>query len=252
MILLLGGTSESLLVADELTRLGDQFIISVVSDYGVQLSRPHAQHVVKTNFNSQSLTQFCRQEHISVMIDATHPFARVISQLAITVAGQLKISYLRFERPNRYETTAELHMVDSTLGACEYLENHPGRVYLSTGSQTAATYVQKLGVSRLHVRALPTVRAMTLLAQAGFLPKQIDAIQGPFSKALNVDLFRHARSEIVVTKESGRRGGVAEKMAACADLKLPCVVIRRPQLHYPKVVSTINDLRKELATNEKR
>ncbi|WP_243676981.1 precorrin-6A/cobalt-precorrin-6A reductase [Secundilactobacillus collinoides] len=45
MILLLGGTSESLDVADYLTKAKAPFILSVTTDYGAELARPHAVHV---------------------------------------------------------------------------------------------------------------------------------------------------------------------------------------------------------------
>lgn len=246
MILLLGGTSESLAVADQLRQMHLPFIATVVSDYGVQLTQDHAKTVVKTTFSPESFASFCQQHDIDLVVDATHPFARVISQLAIDETAKLGISYLRFERANQYDSRAKVKMVDSTAMACDYLQTVPGKVYLSTGSKTAPEYARQLGVDRLHVRALPTTKVMVNLTAAGFKAAQIDAIQGPFSVELNSQLFKHARVQIVVTKESGRRGGVQEKLTACANLHLPCVVIRRPQLDYPAKVITLTELQEKL------
>ena len=250
MILLLGGTSESLAVADVLTARQLPFVVSVISDYGEELAKKHAAAVVKTTFTEENFPAFCRQHQIELILDATHPFAWVISQLAIDQARALEIPYLRFERPSALKAETVLKMVDSTTAACDYLKTVPGKVYLSTGSKTAPEYAHSLGVERLHVRVLPTTRVMTNLTAAGFIASQIDASQGPFSVALNVELFKHAGTDIVVTKESGRRGGLQEKIAACEQLAIPCVIIRRPQLDYPQVVSSLEELKAYLEEND--
>lgn len=242
MILLLGGTSESLAAADFLNKRALPFIVSVVSDYGAKLAVNHAQHVKKIIFTSENFGSFCRQYQINLIIDATHPFAKNISLLAIDGAAKLTIPYLRFERQETYAQSSVLKMVKSRIDACQYLKGMKGKIYLSTGSKTAPDYAKRLGVKRLHVRVLPTARVMKKLAAAGFLPSQIDAIQGPFSTPLNIDLFQHAHAKAVVTKDSGRRGGVQEKIAACQKLNIPCVMIQRPQINYPRLVKSIKEL----------
>ena len=82
---------------------------------------------------------------------------------------------------------------------------------------------------------------MEKLTSAGFVAAQIDAIQGPFSTDLNVALFKHATAKVVVTKESGRRCGIQEKIAACQQLGIPCV-IRRPHLNYHRKFEKIDEL----------
>ena len=249
MILLLGGTTESLAVADELTKHKVPFVLSVISDYGAELARRHAKNIVETTFTDESLLSFCHDNQISFILDATHPFARVISQLAMDKANELQIPYLRYERQNIYSKNARLKMVDSLEEACEYLRTVKGNVYLSTGSKTAPEYAEKLGVDRLHVRVLPTTRVMENLTAAGFIASQIDAIQGPFTVALNYELFKRANSVVVVTKESGRQGGIQEKIAACEQLQIPCIIIRRPQLNYPAVVADLSELKEYLEEN---
>lgn len=252
MILLLGGTSESLEVADLLTARHLSFVDSVISDYGAELARQHAANVAEVTFTADNFAAFCRDRQVKLIIDATHPFARVISRLAIEQAAKLSIPYLRFERQNDYDSAAKMKMVDSLAEACEYLARFDSGIYLSTGSKTAPEYAQRLGVERLHVRVLPTARVLENLTAAGFIASQIDAIQGPFSVALNVDLFKHAQAKVVVTKESGRQGGVQEKITACGRLGLPCVIIRRPQIDYPQQVRNLDELTAYLEDHDER
>lgn len=252
MILLLGGTTESLAIADYLTKVSKPFIISVISDYGAELAQQHAEQVVKTVFTADNLAAFCRAHRVNLIVDATHPFARVISTLAMDEACRLAIPYLRFERPDSYQPSQCLHPVASLDEACRYLADMTGTVYLSTGSKTAPEYAARLGVERLHVRVLPTSRVLERLTAAGFLANQIDAIQGPFSVDLNVELFKHAHARIVITKESGRQGGVQEKIAACNQLGIECVLIRRPQLAYPALVTNLTELQSYLEEHDER
>ncbi|QLL69176.1 precorrin-6A reductase [Lactobacillus sp. 3B(2020)] len=252
MILLLGGTSESLEVADYLSQVKLKFMVSVISDYGAELAQQHADQVIKTVFTPESLAEFCQTNQVSLILDATHPFARVISQEAMNCAAQLGIKYLRFERPSLFENVKNLVPVTSMNEAITYLKSIEGTIYLSTGSKTAPDYATALGVERLHVRVLPTTRVLEKLTKAGFIASQIDAIQGPFSKELNIEMFKHAQAQAVVTKESGRQGGIQEKITACQALDIPCVIIRRPAMDYPAVVKDVSELKQTLEVNHDR
>lgn len=242
MILLLGGTSESLQIADELTRRGLPFVLSVTTDYGEELSEHHARMVSRRVLTPKLFTPFLIEHHIHLIIDATHPFARVVSQIAIEASIKNHVGYIRFERPQLVEEGPYLKLVDNLKEACNRVKSQKGIVYLSTGSKTADKYAEIIGIQRLHVRVLPTEYALKKLANIGFSTNQIDAIQGPFSTKLNVELFSRANSSFVITKESGRRGGVQEKIKACESLKIQCVVIKRPVINYPEKVSTFDSL----------
>ena len=246
MILLLGGTSESLAVADDLNAHHYSFVLSVTTDYGAELALKHAQNVCKQTLTPETFHHFFVENHIKVIVDATHPFARVISQTVIEAAKKEGIPYIRYERTGLLGQEEGLKLVRSTAEACQYLLKFQGNIYLSTGSKTAPDYAKQLDVSRLHVRVLPTERVMKLLTDAGYQANQINAIQGPFSVELNVELFKHAQAVAVVTKESGKQGGVQEKIQACRQLNIPCVVIKRPEISYPKKVTEIAALEKEL------
>jgi precorrin-6A/cobalt-precorrin-6A reductase len=46
----------------------------------------------------------------------------------------------------------------------------------------------------------------------------------------------------VVTKESGPTGGVEDKLAVAKRLNIPLIIIKRPAMVYPKVVSTLEEI----------
>lgn len=242
MILLLGGTSESLEVADDLTQRKVPFILSVTTAYGAELARAHAVQVSQQILTPATFHAFFTQHSVTLIIDATHPFAKVISSTIMSAAKTDGIRYIRLERTNGLAEGPNLKLFDDLDGVVRYLQQTTGTVYLSTGSKTAGEYAEKLGVDRLHVRVLPTVKAIGLLDDAGFEADQIDGVRGPFTEQLNVDLFQRCNAVAVVTKESGRRGGVQEKMAACDTLGIPCLVIKRPTLAYPEQAASLSEL----------
>ncbi|GEP71568.1 precorrin-6A reductase [Lentilactobacillus rapi DSM 19907 = JCM 15042] len=246
MILLLGGTSESLTIADMLTKAQQPFILSVTTEYGAELARQHATHVHLGAILPAEFHDFFEANRISMVIDATHPFARSISTHVIIAAKQNAIPYIRFERQEMHEEGPFLKVVADTAAAIAFLQQHPGNIYLSTGSKTASEFANELGIDRLHVRVLPTTGVMDLLSQAGYQANQIDAIQGPFSETLNVELIKRTGAKIMVTKESGRRGGLPEKIQACQDLQILCLVIKRPEVNYPEVTGSFEALKQRL------
>ncbi|EHO47986.1 precorrin-6A reductase [Lentilactobacillus kisonensis] len=250
MILLLGGTSESLTIADMLTKSHQEFILSVTTEYGAELAGQHAKNVHMGAILPNEFHDFFQVHQISLVIDATHPFARSISTHVIIAAKQDQIPYIRFERQQMHEEGPFLKVVADMDAAIALLQHRPGNIYLSTGSKTAADFAAKLGVDRLHVRVLPTQRVMGLLTEAGYHANQIDAIQGPFSESLNVELIKRTNAKTVVTKESGRRGGLQEKIQACQNLKILCLVIKRPAVAYPVVTSSFDDLKARLGVTQ--
>ena len=76
----------------------------------------------------------------------------------------------------------------------------------------------------------------------GYLPKNIIAMQGPFSKNMNVAMLENFKIDYLITKESGETGGALEKLEACQECKVGILAIKRPVLDYGIVFNTISEL----------
>ena len=72
----------------------------------------------------------------------------------------------------------------------------------------------------LRRRALPPAKRL--------MHRNIIAMQGPFSLALNVALMQQFGVRYLVTKDGGAAGGFAEKVQAAARTGAQLVVLRRP------------------------
>ena len=121
-------------------------------------------------------------------------------------------------------------------------------IFLTTGSRNLSKFTVSphLQDCRLIARVLPTAEVIGLCEEMGLAPDQIVALQGPFSAALNRELFLRYGAEVIVTKNSGTLGGTDTKLQAAAELGLPLIVIDRPPLAYDCLCSTFEELRKKL------
>jgi len=103
MILVLGGTSDSLEICDKLKLIEKEFILSVTTDYGRDLAIPHAKNIILGKLNSKSMEDFIKTHKVNQIIDATHPYAVEVSKNALECAKSLGVKYLRYERKSLIE-----------------------------------------------------------------------------------------------------------------------------------------------------
>ena len=76
----------------------------------------------------------------------------------------------------------------------------------------------------------------------GVLPKNIVAMQGPFSKELNVAMMRQLNIKYIVSKKGGNTGGEREKIESAKDIGAISIMLSRPNVEYPVVFSHIEKL----------
>ena len=81
----------------------------------------------------------------------------------------------------------------------------------------------------LIARILPCVASLQQALAAGFTPDRLLCLRPPFSQEFNRAVLCEYRVEVLVTKASGREGGVVEKVLAAHELGLEVVMIRRPR-----------------------
>ena len=102
-----------------------------------------------------------------------------------------------------------------------------GNVLLTTGAKELAAFAA-LSPERLFPRVLPTREGIAACEAASIPHKNIIAMQGPFSYALNCALIKQFSIRYLVTKDGGAVGGFAEKAQAAQDTGAQLIVVRRP------------------------
>ena len=98
---------------------------------------------------------------------------------------------------------------------------------LATGAKELAVFAG-LEPARLYPRVLPTPEGIAACEAANVPHRNIIAMQGPFSLALNKALITQFQIRYLVTKDGGAAGGFAEKAQAAQDTGAQLIVVRRP------------------------
>lgn len=247
MILVLGGTSDSLEICDRINKYKNlPYILSVTTSYGEDLARKHAKNVITGKLAKEDMINFIEQNNINKIIDATHPYAIEVSKNAIQCAKELNIDYIRYERKSLIDSInyENKYIVSSIEDACKIAREKGHNIFIGTGSKNLPQIVDFIPDRNLIVRVLPTSDVILSCENLGLNADNIIAMKGPFSQSINEEFYKHYDVDIVITKESGTAGGFLEKVNACEALKIPVVIIAREKINYPIVVNDIDELEK--------
>lgn len=243
MILVLAGTSEGRQLMEMLHSKGHPYIGTVTTSYGKDLLQD-IPHVICCQLDEQKFLSLIKGNKISKVVDCTHPYAVNISKLAIRICYEQEIPYVRYERSTIESSKVldQVQWVDSYEQVASILGNSEGNVLVSIGSKRLHLIAKGIDTSRLYPRVLPTEESIRLCRAIGIQGKQIIAVQGPFTEALNKAIYEAYHIKILVTKESGSNGGTEEKIRSAMEMGILPIVIRRPKLNYPKVIRDFSEL----------
>ena len=76
----------------------------------------------------------------------------------------------------------------------------------------------------------------------GILPRNIIAMQGPFTQSMNEAMIEQIDAKYFVTKRAGNTGGEREKIDACDRKGIEVIFLDRPAMRYPNRSNTIDEL----------
>ena len=162
----------------------------------------------------------------ALCIDATHPYAVEATKNIKAAAEKAGVEYLRLLRPAS-PLPENCLVFESAKQAAEALAAKEGNLLLATGAKELAQFAA-IPPERLYPRVLPTLESITACEAANIPHRNIIAMQGPFSFALNQAMMEQFHIRWLVTKDGGAAGGFDEKAAAASAAGAQLVVIRRP------------------------
>ncbi len=247
MILLMAGTSEGRELARLLTERGYCLLVTTVSEYAGSLLDVGIESI-NGALDEDDLSEIIREREIRFLIDATHPFAVEASTNAQQAALRTGIEYIRWEREEVEKdavSESQIYRVQDTRTAVKLLGDLPfRRILLTVGSKELPLYAPLLaaGDKQIFVRVLPLPGSLQLCWEMKIPTGQIIACQGPFSREWNEAVITQYQIQILVSKESGARGGVKEKIGAAISCGIPMMLIERPGLTYLQVVRNFKQL----------
>ena len=255
-IVIFAGTTEGRRLSEILTEAGIAHTVCVATEYGEIVMQEQMEmtetaqadgrplvNLHRGRMDREQMQIFLRDGGFEIVVDATHPYARVVTenlQGAVDTLhspekeSQLPI-YLRLEREisgaaESKDNAANILYFENNEDCARALENTEGNILLTTGSKELAAYCAFGRLhDRLYVRILPARESLELCMDQGIKGRQILALQGPFSTEMNAAVLKQYNIRHMVTKNSGRNGGYQEKLEAAKMLGIPVYVIEPVQ-----------------------
>ena len=240
------GTSDgNALVRDLMVQQDRPVIVSTATEFGGQIALEECPGVSvwAGRQGVEARRQALVTHRAAAIIDATHPYATLMSQQLMALADELALPYLRYERPSTLGSQT-YELCDSVDDAAASAVRQGKRIFLATGSRDLATFLASPGAHDCEwfVRVTAEPQFMQRALDLGIPRNRLCAMQGPFSEEFNTALWRDWKIDCVVTKDSGAAGGFGAKAAAAAALSIPLLVIRRPQLDYPVMITSADEI----------
>ena len=223
------GTTEGRVLAERLAGAGMNVAVCVATDYGREMlaGLPENVRVLTGRKDADAMVRLMREEAVGRVVDATHPYAVVVSENIRNAAAAAGLPYLRLRRSASAGDGCVF--VDSIEAAAARLAGTDGNVLLATGAKELDRYTVVPGYAgRMYPRVLPSEESIRRCRELGFAPGHIIAMQGPFGVELNRALMKQFRIRFMVTKDGGREGGFPEKMLAAEEEGVAVLVVGRP------------------------
>lgn len=221
--LILGGTADANVLAEDIARAG----IDAVYSYGGRTRAPAVQKLPTRvgGFGGVSgLADYLREERITHVIDATHPFAAEMSRNAIAACAETGTPLLALERAPWIKASGDVWIdVPDVASAVTALPDQRAHVFLAIGRQHLAPF----GARPQHAY---TLRFVDPPEDALPLPDaDVIVSRGPFTLAGELETMRTRGIQWIVARNSGGTGARA-KIDAARALGLPVIIIARPHL----------------------
>jgi precorrin-6x reductase len=224
-IVIFSGTTEGRRLSGKLAEAGAEVTVCVASDYG----REEQGELPGVQVRVGPLSPEEKRELLqgaALCVDATHPYARHISESVKAACKAENTPLLRLKRPD--SELGDAHAVESAAEAAAYLAQCEGNILLTTGAKELRSFAA-LPPERLFPRILPSMESIAACEEMGIPHRNIIAMQGPFSREMNAATIRQYEIRILVSKDGGGPGGFAEKAAAARETGAELIVIRRPE-----------------------
>lgn len=270
-VVIFGGTTEGRQLAEYLIQLNKkqkmqtiEVHVCVASEYGAQVLPDAAALKVHVGRLEQAdMQEFLQAVHADLCVDATHPYAVIVTQNIYQACKAVEVPYVRVRREMQEESPnvnqnvqvncahiedadGEMHTceasdsvyVEDTQAAVDYLKGVTGNILITTGSKELHLYTQIPDYElRCTARVLPTRSVVEACTELGFTGKHLICMQGPFDLEMNLATLRYANADFLVTKASGKNGGYDEKCEAALAAGVHLVVIGRPREQLEPVMS---------------
>jgi precorrin-6A/cobalt-precorrin-6A reductase len=234
-ILILGGTTEARLLGERLARRdGLDVTLSLAGRTASPV--PHAVPVRIGGFGgAEGLAMHLAAQRIDALIDATHPYATLISANAAEAARGTGIPFLVLHRPP-WNTVAgdRWTEVDDAAAAVRAIGRQSRNVFVALGRNELAPFITAPQHTYL-IRSVDPIDPPLPLPHVTYV-----TARGPFRETEDRALMTARRIGVVISKNSGGAAAYG-KIAAARALGIEVIMVRRPPQPDTAAVGTIED-----------
>jgi precorrin-6A/cobalt-precorrin-6A reductase len=234
-ILILGGTAEARQLAGRLAgRTGLEITLSLAGRTATPAAQPVPVRVGGFG-GADGLAKYLVAERIDALIDATHPYANVISANAVAAVRRNGVPFIALRRPPWVAVAGDRWIAASDVReAVRAIGQTPRRVFVALGRNELAPF-RDAPQHYYLIRSVDPVEPPLPLPHVGYVTGR-----GPFSEADDHALMTEHRIEIVVAKNSGGTATYG-KIAAARALGIDVIMLRRPPPPDAAAIETIED-----------
>ncbi len=230
-IAVFAGTTEGRILASRLAGSQASVDVFVATEYGKEeIPKTENLHVHDGRVDEIQMEELFREKKYDLILDATHPFAVVVTKNIREAAEKTGTPLLRILRDKISNASdCRIVTVENIKAAVDFLKTTEGSVFVTTGSKELSAFLDLPGwETRVYARVLSMPEVVKTCADMGFYGSHLIAMQGPFAEDLNVAMMKAVHAKWMVTKESGKAGGFEEKVSAAKKAGVGLVVIGRP------------------------
>ena len=246
MIWVIGGTKDSRDFLEKFIKYDSDIIVSTATEYGAKLIENLPIKISSEKMDKEAMLKFVDDNKITKVIDISHPYAFEVSKNAMEVAEEKNIKYFRFEReevnilPKKYKKFEDIESL------IKYIENLEGNILVTLGSNNVPLFKDLKNLSNIYFRILPRWDMVKRCEDNNILPKNIIAMQGPFTENMNVAMMEQLNIKYLITKKAGDTGGEREKVNACDKLDVEIIYLDKKEMSYRNCYTDIDILIKNL------
>ena len=244
-VIVFAGTTEGRLIAQYLGNAGVDVLACVATEFGRQFIEESDHVKVSSGRLGEDGMRRIMKDGCSIVIDATHPYASVITGKIKAACEETGTEYIRLIRPEGSRNDP-VTIVPDVQSAVEFLNGTEGNILVTTGSKELEKYTNiKDYQNRVFARVLSMPDASQTCAEKGFQGKNLFCMQGPFCEELNYGLLKQVDAKYLVTKDSGEPGGFEEKLSAAKKAGAKIILVARPEdekgYHLEEIIEMLSE-----------
>ncbi|MEZ7973598.1 MAG: cobalt-precorrin-6A reductase [SAR324 cluster bacterium] len=205
------------------------------------------------------LQKYLLQEKISLLVNATHPYATQISENARAVATELGLPYFRLTRPPWVKHSHDQWIeVPDLSAAIAYLNSG----FLKTNSGLSKQIIF-LTTGNRGIELFQQCRKCYFVVRTVELPESVESgssnsawenvtylkARGPFSLENEISLLQQHGINLLITKNSGGDSTYA-KIVAARKLKIPVLMVARPEMNSADQCWKVNQVMDWIVQNK--